>query len=344
MSDGLRAAVDVSRERFHLAVELVVPPGETVVVMGPYGAGKTTLLHAIAGLIRTDPAAVVIDGVPAGDVRARHVGLMFQEPSLFPHLSVLDNVAFGPRSRGQSVAASRRTAMEWLVRFELDQFASRMPRSLSGGQGQRVALARALAAEPRVMLLDEPLASVDLPARADVRHALAHHLRTFAGPVVLVTHDLLDAFVFGDRVAVLADGRIAEEGRPDLVASRPRSDFAAGLAQLNLLRGVAEGQTVRTADGRRVVGTATVHGPAAAVFAPAAVAVYAERPSGSPRNVWPACVARVEPRGATVRVVTDDVPPLAADVTPGAAAALGLRPNLHVWISVKATQVDIYAT
>jgi molybdate transport system ATP-binding protein len=333
-----------------LDVAIDVPDGCTVAVLGPNGSGKSTLLAVAAGILRPDAGGAVLDGTTLFDTadgswRAPHergTGLLAQDPLLFPHLSALDNVAFGPRSTGASRRESRRQAHAWLAQVDADELADRKPSALSGGQAQRVAIARALAAEPRLLLLDEPMAALDVTVVPALRQVLRGVLRDRTA--VLVTHDVLDALLLADRVVVMEQGRVIEEGPTREVLARPRSTFGAGIAGLNLVRGRAAGPGVRSPDGLAVEGIADPPVPdgddAVAVFSPGAVGVYLERPTGSPRNVLASTVRELEPRGSQVRVRTDTVD---ADVTVPAVAELGLAPGSPVFLVVKASEVAIYA-
>lgn len=230
MSLDVRAVVEPGR----LDVRFSLNDGETLAVLGPNGAGKSTLLDVLSGLVRPDSAQVRLDGTTlvsaGGDERdawiaphARGVALLAQEALLFPHLSVRDNVAFGPRSAGRSRAEARDIAERWLERVDATGLADRRPRRLSGGQAQRVAVARALATEPRLLLLDEPFGALDAGVAPAMRRLLAAVLveRT----VVIVTHDPLDALALADRVIVLDEGRIVEEGPTREVLLNPRTEF-----------------------------------------------------------------------------------------------------------------------
>ncbi|MCI2240493.1 ABC transporter ATP-binding protein [Kineococcus sp. TRM81007] len=347
-----------------LAVDLDVPPGEVLAVLGPNGAGKSTLLDLLAGLLRPTAGRIALDGrvltaagatgrevlVPA---HRRGVALLAQDPLLLPHLSAADNVAFGPRSTGASRREARERAARWLDAVGAGHLAARRPRRLSGGQAQRVAIARALATRPRLLLLDEPMAALDVTAAPEVRRVLREVLRGGQHPerpggVVLVTHDLLDVLALADRVAVLQDGRVAERGDVHEVLTRPRSAFAAGIAGLVLLTGRATADGLRTADGTLVAGLVDdgcpPGGPAVAVLDPAAVAVHAADPGGSPRNRWRVTVTQLEPRGRAVRVRGRHGPlELFADVTVEAAAEARLAPGDEVHFVVKATAVRVHA-
>ncbi|MCV7384764.1 ATP-binding cassette domain-containing protein [Mycolicibacter longobardus] len=365
VSDGLTLEAVVAERG--LDVRLSIAPGEVLAVLGPNGAGKSTLLHVIAGLLRPDQGQVRIGDRILTDTGAgvyvatcdRRVGLLLQDPLLFPHLSVAANVAFGSPQRRRRLrdlrrASARAAAAPWLRAVDAEALAERRPRGLSGGQAQRVAIARALAAEPEVLLLDEPLSGLDVGAAAGVRTVMREVLSAAARTTVLVTHDLLDVFALADRVLVLESGRIAEIGRTADVLAAPRSRFGARIAGFNLVTGVLEGDGIlRTRWGDRWYGTAEegldAGRPAVAVSTPQAVALYREPPrSGSPRNLVEVTVAELDVRGRTVRVrgvdQPDGAPGLAADITADAAAELRLTPGEKIWFGVKAHEVTLRAT
>ncbi len=228
-TSGLVADVHVPGR---LTARLTADPGRTVAVIGPNGAGKTTLLRALAGLVDVE-GSVTVDGEswtdPVRQVRERRLGYVFQDQSLFPHLSALDNVAFGLRSRGLSRTESRDRAAPWLDRFGIADLADRRPGALSGGQAQRVAIARALAPEPRLLLLAEPFAGLDVGVASALRIELAAHLAAYDGIALLVTHDALDALTLADEVLVLDAGEVAQSGTPAEVAAQPRTEHVARL-------------------------------------------------------------------------------------------------------------------
>ncbi|MEV7689248.1 ABC transporter ATP-binding protein [Streptomyces bungoensis] len=341
----MHARIVVDRPGFRLDVALSAAPGEVVALLGPNGAGKTTALRALAGLVPLTEGHLRLDGTALERTppEARPVGVVFQDYLLFPHLSALDNVAFGPRCQGATKAEARAQAAAWLERMGLADHAGAKPRRLSGGQAQRVALARALAVRPRLLLLDEPLAALDARTRLEVRARLRRHLADFEAVAVLVTHDPLDAMVLADRLVVVEHGRVVQEGTPSGIARRPRTDYIARLVGLNLYRGQADGHTVRLAAGTSVVTAEVLSGPVFVAFPPGAVTLFRDRPAGaSARNLWRCEVAGLETHGDQIRADLTGELPLAADLTTVAAAELDLHPGAPVWATVKATQTHAY--
>jgi molybdate transport system ATP-binding protein len=334
---------------FRLDVTLTAAAGEVVALLGPNGAGKTTALRALAGLQPLTEGHLSLAGRCLDDparrvwtpTERRPVGVVFQDYLLFPHLSALDNVAFGPRSHGASRAAARERAMAWLARVGLAEHARRRPRQLSGGQSQRVALARALAVDPALLLLDEPLAALDARTRLDTRAELHRHLAEHPGATLLVTHDPLDALVLADRLVIVENGRIVQEGDAATITAQPRTDYVARLVGLNLYRGQGSKQAVRV-NGFTLTVAEPVDGEVFVAFPPAAVALHPHQPDGSPRNTWPATVTGIIRHGDNLRVQLDGALPAAADVTPNAAAQLRLVPGQQVWAAVKAAETRAY--
>ncbi len=319
---GLTADLHVAGR---LRARLRARPGETMAVIGPNGAGKTTLLRALAGLVDVE-GSIEVDGdswtAPPRLIRERSLGFVFQDQSLFPHLSALTNVAFGLRTRGLSRREAEARAHDWLARLGVADLAARRPRELSGGQAQRVAIARALAPEPALLLLDEPFSGLDVGVATALRLELGRHLAAYDGIALLVTHHAIDALTLADTVLVLDEGRVAQAGTAHDVAARPATDHVARLVGLNVIR---EQETVRS-------------------FSPSAVTVSLGEPEGSARHRWHGRVLSAVPHGDAVRLLVDAGPELLADVTPSAIAELGLAPGSEVWLSVKETAVLTYAT
>ncbi|GAA2408686.1 ABC transporter ATP-binding protein [Actinomadura vinacea] len=343
---GLEARLVVRRGSFEVDLELAAARGEVVALLGPNGAGKSTALRALAGLTPIADGYIRVDGAEIHPLPSerRGIGMVFQDYLLFPHLSALENVAFGLRCQGAGRRQARHQAAEWLERVGLAEHAAARPRALSGGQAQRVALARALAVGPSLLLLDEPLSALDAHTRLEIRAALRRHLAGFEGAAVLVTHDPLDAMVLADTLVVLEGGRVVQRGEPAEIARRPRTDYVARLVGLNLYRGRASGGTVMLQDSAIRLDTIDqLEGDVFLAFAPSSVAIHRSRPDGSPRNLWPARVGAIERHGDRVRVRLDG-PPLsaAADVTPGAVAELQLAEGSRVWAAVKATETHVY--
>ncbi|WP_367124631.1 ABC transporter permease [Streptomyces phytohabitans] len=333
----------------HLTLD--ADPGTTVAVVGPNGAGKTTLLRALLGLTVRARADVRLGDadVTALPPHRRGVAWVPQDGALFPHLSALSNTAYGLRAAGVPRAEARRTARRWLDRLGVGHLAHRRPAQLSGGQAQRVALARALAPSPRLLLLDEPLAALDQTTRAHVRHTLRAHLAEFGGVCLIVTHDPVEAVSLADRVLVLEDGRALQYAAPAEVTRHPRSPWVARMLGRNALAGTGTSDGgLQLADGGRLVAADPVEAGARAlaIIGPEAVSLHLERPSGSPRNVWPGTVREVTGVGSRLRVLvaSESAPDLVAEVTPQAAAELGLVEGTFVWTSVKATEVTLVTT
>jgi molybdopterin-binding protein len=335
----LDCRVRVSLGDFRLSAELAAADGEVIVLVGPNGTGKSTLLRALAGLTPMTGSVKVDDrelvSLPPED---RNVGWVPQSGALFPHLSALDNVAYGLGGR-----AGRGAARTWLDRLGIGELATRKPVELSGGQAQKVALARALARGPRLLLLDEPLTALDVTARVDVRRTLRTHLADYGGVTVIVTHDAVDAVALADRVIGLDRGTVVQDATPAEVTRAPRTPWLAQLMGANAFPGQLFGATLLVAGG----GTVTLAEPAerdgaALGVVPAyAVSLHRERPKGSARNAWPVVVCELIPAGARIRVRCDGAPPVVAEVTAGAVADLRLREDDEVWASVKATEVTV---
>ncbi|MFD9265567.1 ABC transporter permease [Streptomyces goshikiensis] len=322
-------------------------PGTTIAVVGENGAGKTTLLRALLGLTPRAHAELRLGDtdVTALPPHKRQVAWVPQDGALFPHLSALANTAYGLRARRVPRAEARAQARAWLDRLGVGHLAHRKPAQLSGGQAQRVALARALAARPRLLLLDEPLAALDQTTRARVRHTLRTHLAEFGGVCLIVTHDPVEAVSLADRVLVLADGQTLQDAPPVEVARHPRSPWVARMLGRNAWQGTAsDGGLALAAGGRLVLAEELPDGvPALAIIAPEAVSVHRERPAGSPRNVWPGTVREITALGSRLRVLigSAEAPDLVAEITPDAAAELGLADGVRVWTSVKATEITL---
>jgi molybdate transport system ATP-binding protein len=352
---ALSADLGLRRGDFTLELGLEIGAGEVVALLGPNGAGKSTALRALAGLLPLTSGQITIaDHVVADPALGIHrgpheraIGVVFQDYLLFPHLTVLDNVAFGPQVHKCRRPDARRRAAVWLDRVGISDLAKAKPAAISGGQAQRVALARALATEPRLLLLDEPLSALDAKTHLLVRTEVRRHLADFPGATLLVTHDPVDAAVLADRLIVIEHGRVVQQGRPQDVARRPRTDYVARLVGLNLMAGQGQGHRVQLPRGGLVELAESASGLVYVAFRPAAVSLFVQRPDGSPRNLWAGRIAALEPHGEGVRVEIGEVPDrgssILAEITPAAVADLDLRPGSEVWAAVKASDIDVYA-
>jgi molybdate transport system ATP-binding protein len=346
----INARVRVARGKFVLDADIRVDDGELCAVVGPNGAGKSTLLRVLAGLAPLDDGQVQLGGEvvddPGLDIfvppERRSVGVVFQDYLLFPHLSALDNAAFGLRARGMRREEARTRARDWLARVHLAEKANLKPAALSGGEAQRVALVRALAPEPAVLLMDEPLAALDVRHRAAVRRDLRALLHGFAGARILVTHDAVDALTLGDRVVILEDGRVVQDGTPDEIVTRPATPYVADLVGVNLYEGDARGNTACLPGGARLALADEHHDSVLIVIPPRAVVLSRAEPSSSARNTWPGMISSLERLGDRVRVRVDGAVPIVAEVTALAVADLELEIGAPVWVAVKATEIDAY--
>jgi molybdate transport system ATP-binding protein len=350
MPDPLELDVRLRHGELALEVALAVPAGQTLALVGPSGAGKSTTLSVVAGLLaahgRVTCGAAWLDssrGIclpPEG----RRVGLLFQDFALFPHQDVLGNVGFGARAR--RLPDAERRAGAWIERLGLRGLERRPVDSLSGGERQRVALARAMASDPACLLLDEPFGALDVATRAHVRSELSAFLRALPVPTVLVTHDPVEALVFGDRIAVIEGGRLSQVGTRDELRLRPRTGFAAQLTGLNLfpvelpagtgLKAVSAGRA------RLHVLADELAGPAYVAFGAADVTLSTEPRPGSAQNVLSGTVVALLPQADRVRVLVDVGTVLAAEVTFEAVRTLGLVPGRAAWAAVKASAIRVY--
>jgi molybdopterin-binding protein len=335
-------------------VSLDVPEGGYALVIGPTGSGKTTLLEAVAGHVPLLGGRVSLHGHDVTDLppEARGVGFVYQHYQLFPHLTVRDNIGYGlPRAREGAGARAQRIA-EVAGMLAIDHLLERSIRRLSGGEQQRVAIARALAPRPRVLLLDEPLAAVDPSTRTMLRRELRALHEREGITTLQVTHDFDDALRLGDLVAVLADGRVVQSGRPEDVFRYPNSAFVARFVGAgNVLAGEVRHAGETTEDGRfkatftsgglTVELVAEREGPAHVVIRPEDLLLSAEPPPTSLRNRLKAQVERLERLGPVTQVHLDVGRPLIAAVTNQTAEELGLHAGSAVWIGLKATAILI---
>jgi iron(III) transport system ATP-binding protein len=308
-------------------VSLTIEAGTLVTLLGPSGCGKTTTLRLIAGLETPDGGQVLIGrrDVTAWAPAERNVSLVFQSYALFPHLPVIDNVAYGPRARGVRVAAARARAREALALLGLSGLEARLPAQLSGGQQQRVALARALVLEPAALLFDEPLSNLDARLRRRVRDEIRALQRRLGLSVVYVTHDREEALAVSDRIIVMDRGRIVEQGQPAELFESPRTRFVADfLAEANIVDGqlMSVGGEMGEVDisGHRVRVPHRGHaaGPVAVAIRPDAIRL---QPSGRAAGI-PGTVVRAAFVGRVVEYAIETAAGELLAIVPGVETAL----------------------
>jgi molybdate transport system ATP-binding protein len=339
-----------ARGDFTLNIDTTISAGTVTAVLGPNGSGKSTLLRTLAGLQEIDSGEIrfgdrVVNAAPSIHVppQDRSVGVVFQDYALFPHLSVAENIAFGPRSAGASKKDAEMQSRAHMSSLGITELADRKPGQISGGQGQRVALARALATQPDLLLLDEPLAALDAQTRESVRGELDRQIKAFVGCVVFVTHDPLDAMLLADRVIVLENGVISQVGTPGELAARPATSYVASLMGVNLIRGNAHGGALHV-DGGGVlqIPQHSLEGEVLAVLRPEAITLHMNEPEGSARNVWKGTVSGLAPMHDRIRVSVEASPTVVATITHASLADLKLAVGTSIWVSAKTLSIEAF--
>jgi len=359
---GLAVSVRKQLREMSLAVDLTFEPGVTTLV-GPSGAGKSTLLRIVAGLTRPDEGTVRLGGdllddgatgfhLPPG---RRDISLVFQEYALFPHLRVEQNVAYGLRARRVPRPEQRRRVAAMLERLGIQSLARERPGQISGGQRQRVALARALVLEPRALLLDEPLAALDVRTREKVRGELRSILAETRIPTLLVTHDYADALVFRQRIVMLVDGQVAQDGAHEDLLAHPGSRFVADFTGVNFFEGQLEEWDSHLLARIRLAGEIEIFAPAEGIapgpvniaLHPWEITLSPEPPAGSARNSLACRVREILPLGGRARVLLalgdSGSQTLVAEITTEAQAALGGREGQVLYAAFKATALRVSA-
>jgi molybdate transport system ATP-binding protein len=318
-------------------LRLTLEVDRTVALVGPSGAGKSTILRAIAGLARPQSGRIAVGDETWFDsgrdvdvaVDERAVGFLFQDYALFPHLTVRKNIEFARRHRADA----------YLERFRIEGLADARPSELSGGERQRVALARALARDPKVLLLDEPLAALDTHTKSTVRRELQELLAELRIPTVLVTHDFEDAAALAGRVGVLVDGQLRQIGSTQDLVARPADPFVASFTGANLLHGTVAGSSngiarVRLEDGTIISTAEPADGNVVVAVYPWDVVIGTEPPHDSALNVINAPIRTITELGNRARL---SVGPISAEITTESLRRLGLSVDQMVYASFKAT-------
>ena len=335
----LTVDIDMLAGAFPVSCRFQAAGGNAVAVVGVSGAGKTTVLRSIAGLVRPMRGRIACDDdvwydgqtgswMPPWD---RDCGFVFADAALFGHMSAIENVAFGLRARGDKTAVVIQRAMEALELVGVAGLAKRRAVSLSTGEAQRVAIARALALEPQVLLLDEPLASIDVEHRGPVREILLRAIAQREMAAVIVSHDPAEAALFSDSLLVMEAGSVVQRGTPAQLREHPLTRYVAAFAGVNLYRGVASpgqgGVSEVDVGGSMFTIVGTASGPVALVIDPDAVVLSRERPSSSARNWLVGSVAAVVPDGPSLRVNLASTPSIVARITRRSADELGCVPG-----------------
>lgn len=343
--------IDVADEigGFRLAAEFSTGPGISV-LSGPSGAGKSLTLQLVAGTRRPRRGSIVLGGKILVDTESgtwidpqdRMVGMVFQDSLLLPHRTALDNVSLAVREGRRR--RRREEAGRWLSEVGAAGWAHRYPHELSGGQAQRVALARALAGEPRMLLLDEPFNALDPATRQRLRRLVRDLVDRWRVAALFVTHDPAEAMVLADRIHVIEAGAITQTGTPGEIRSRPRTPYVADLAGANLVEGTADRGVVDTGTHRLYIADRSMSGPVLVSIKPSAINLHLQPPEGSSRNRWPTSITSLERLGERVHVGLGEPMPVVAEITEGAAAALGLEEGTRLWVSIKATQIAVEET
>ena len=374
----LNVALDTHLDTFHLIVDFQVEKGKTLVLLGESGAGKSTVLRLLAGLLYPEKGHIALDGVVYFDSeqqiaiapQERPFGYVFQDYVLFPHLTVFENVAFGLRAQHVARHIVRQRVLEALEQVHMADLAQRSPAQLSGGQQQRVAIARALVLQPQLLLLDEPLAALDVQTRREVRQELRRLLTEAGITTVLVTHHYLEALLFGERILVLDHGCVIQQGDQYALREYPRSSYIAELVGVNFFRGHIvryEANTlciVRLDDSQQpveVIAALRERGQsneppapgdeAFVVVDPRSITLYLSPPDSSARNVFYGEIVHILPSrtaangDSSVRVsimLHHASPPLTAEITEASANRLGLQEGKMVYATFKATEASAY--
>ncbi|MGV1037789.1 MAG: ABC transporter ATP-binding protein [Candidatus Nanopelagicales bacterium] len=344
----------MSKGTWRLRASLSAKSGETVAVVGPNGSGKTSLLQALAGITPLADGFVTYsndrwDDPPRGllvrpDVR--DAAICFQDARLFPHLSVLDNVAFPGRCSGRSRSESRERATEWIERFGLAGLAGRKPGQLSGGQARRVSLARTLATRASLLLLDEPTASLDGQATVEIRELLREVLSDRQGVAVVVSHDPRDVLGLADQIVVLEDGSVINSGTATQIAAQPGSAYVADLVGANLISGSASGGSFTAESGMAFAAPAQLNGSVLAAIPSRAVRVSVADSPGSAQTPglirWVATVEAVEHQWADVRIRLRGPIELLADIPLASFGSRRFEPGDRVSVEINEADVSIY--
>ncbi len=342
---------------FSLEIQFDAMPGETLVIIGPSGCGKTTSLNIIAGLVEPDEGRIALGDRVLFDAAAatsmpterRSIGYVFQDFALFPHMTIAENVAYGLRARRRPKREITAKVDEVLGLLGINHLKARRPGALSGGERQRVAVARAVACDAEILLLDEPLGSLDAQTRNHVRGELQRMLRLIGRIAIMVTHDYVDALTFGSRICVLDRGRVLQMGTREQLLLHPKSRFVAELTGVNFFEGAI---STNSQDGLAEiwVGDNRLYasceerdmGGILLAFFPSEVTISRESPATSARNVFRSQVREVIHMGDKVRLSLNGSLPMCAEISAQALRDLAIKEGDEVYASLKATAIKTY--
>jgi molybdate transport system ATP-binding protein len=379
----LQATVTKQLNSFHLQMQFSARAGETLVLLGESGSGKTTMLRLLAGLLMPDRGYIELGSVCYFDSeqrivlpsQERSIGMVFQDYILFPHLSVFENIAFGLQAQHFSRGLMRQRIDEVIERVHLGGLERRKPGQLSGGQQQRVAIARALALQPQLLLLDEPMAALDVQTRREVRQELRQILREANIVTVLVTHHYLEALLFGQQILVLDQGQVIQQGTQRDLLEYPRSSYIAELVGMNFFQGRIRAyeaeqtciiQLSSSAQNMEIVATlkeqtgpgekAEIGTEACVIVDPRNITLYQSQPEGSARNLFQGQIIQILPisgaagahsEGSRLRVslsISGNTTPLTAEISEASAARLNLQEGQQIFAAFKASEASVYSS
>ena len=347
---ALEAQFELRRGNLAITANIRVGAGEIVALLGPNGAGKTTLLECVAGALAISNGHISISGATVDDPGAgiwqppenRQIGMVFQDNLLFPHMNVIDNVAFSLRCNGHSKKSARRKAAEVLLFLGVAELERKPVEELSGGQTKQVAIARSIIQEPSLLLLDEPLSGLDALASSKLRAFAVNNLKALQIGCLLVTHDSDFVVEIADRVYVLESGIVTEFGQPDDLRPKPNTPYVADFAGTNSYNGmVRNGQLVINPSFQLQVANLSTVGPVNVSINPRSISLHRNASQGSPRNNLPVVIDSVESLGDITRIVTYEPTPLVIDITTISANELNVRQGEHLWATIKATEIDV---